>query len=177
MAQSSDVEVLPKTPADNPLSSETHSAEPPPPSHASSFFRDRPGARIFLVAVIAVLLVGGFFAWRYFSSYESTDDAEVDGHLMPVSARISGYVSKVNVNDNQYVNAGDVLVEIDPRDLQVALDQARAGAADAQASAQSMNINVPVTSVNTTSQVSSSEADVQNTQAGIGAAQQQYDAT
>jgi membrane fusion protein (multidrug efflux system) len=176
MAQTSDVELSPKTSVDSPAPAETHSAEPPPPSHASSFFRDRPGARIFLVVAILILLVGGFFAWRYFSSYESTDDAQVDGHLMPVSARISGYVSKVNVNDNQYVNAGDVLVEIDPRDLQVALDQARAGAADAQASAQSMNINVPVTSVNTTSQVSSSEADVQNAQAGIAAAQQQYDA-
>jgi membrane fusion protein, multidrug efflux system len=175
MAQTSDVEVSPKTPAENaPI--ETHSAEPPPPSRPSGFFRDRPGARIFLVVFILILLVGGFFAWRYFSSYESTDDAEVDGHLMPVSARISGYVAKVNVDDNQYVNAGDVLVEIDPRDFQVALDQAHAGAADAQATAQSVNINVPVTSVNTTNQVSSSEADVENAQAGIAAAQQQYDA-
>src|ERR1017187_2881313 len=175
MAQSSDVEA-PRTPTDNPAPVETHSAEPPPRSHASGFFRDRPGARIFLLLTILVLLVGGFFTWRYFSSYESTADAEVDGHLMPVSARVSGYVAKVNIDDNQYVNAGDVLVEIDPRDLQVALDQARAAAADAQASAQSANINVPVTSVNTTNQVSSSEADVQNAQAGIAAAQQQYDA-
>jgi membrane fusion protein (multidrug efflux system) len=175
MAQSSEVE-SPKVPADNQLPSETHSAEPPTPSHARSFFRDRPGARIFLVVVLLVLLVGAWFAWSYFSSYESTDDAEVDGHLMPVSARISGYVAKVNVDDNQYVNSGDTLVEIDPRDFQVALDQARAAAADAKATAQSVNINVPVTSINTTNQVSSSEADVDNAQAGIAAAQQQLDA-
>ena len=61
---------------------------------------------MFLIVGILILLVGGFFAWRYFSSYESTDDAQVDGHLMPVSARISGYVSKVNVDDNQYVHKG-----------------------------------------------------------------------
>jgi len=131
---------------------------------------------MYLIIAGLVLLVGGFFAWRYFSSYESTDDAQVDGHLMPISARISGYVAKVNVNDNQYVQAGTVLVEIDPRDYQVAVDQARAQAADTAAMARSMGIDVPVTSVNTSSQVSTSEADVANTQAGISVAQHQLDA-
>ena len=78
-----------------------------------------------LIVAIIVLLVGGFFAYRYFSSYESTDDAQVDGHLMPLSARLSGYVIKVNVDDNQYVPQGTVLAEIDPRDYQVAVDKAR----------------------------------------------------
>jgi membrane fusion protein, multidrug efflux system len=123
-----------------------------------------------------VLLVGGFFAYRYFSSYESTDDAEVDGHLMPLSARVSGYVLKVNVDDNQYVPQGTVLAEIDPRDYQVAVEKAQADLADAEATAQSLTINVPITSVNTTSQVSASQADVENAEAGVSAAQQQYDA-
>ena len=131
---------------------------------------------MFLAIAFVVLLVGSFLAYRYFSTYESTDDAEVDGHLMPLSARISGYILKVNVDDNQYVTAGTVLAEIDPRDYQVALDQAKAQLADAQATAQASNINVPITSVNTTSQVSVSEADVENARAGIVAAQQQYDA-
>ncbi len=178
MAQRTDVEASPIAPAENQtapaIHSETHSAEPPP-SHASEFFRKRPEARMFLIGAILILLVGGFFAWRYFSSYESTDDAEVDGHLMPISARISGYVAKVNVDDNQFVHAGDVLVEIDPRDYQVDVDQARADAANAEATARSQGIDVPVTSVNTTSQVSSSEADVANAQAGIAVAQQQLD--
>jgi membrane fusion protein (multidrug efflux system) len=131
---------------------------------------------MFLAIAFVVLLVGSFLAYRYFSTYESTDDAEVDGHLMPLSARISGYILKVNVDDNQYVTAGTALAEIDPRDYQVALDQAKAQLADAQATAQASNINVPITSVNTTSQVSVSEADVENARAGIVAAQQQYDA-
>jgi membrane fusion protein (multidrug efflux system) len=131
---------------------------------------------MFLAFAFLVLLVGSFLAYRYFSTYESTDDAEVDGHLMPLSARISGYILKVNVDDNQYVTAGTVLAEIDPRDYQVAMDQATAQLADAQATAQASNINVPITSVNTTSQVSVSEADVENARAGIVAAQQQYDA-
>ena len=58
---------------------------------------------MILAIACVVLLVGGYFAYQYFSSYESTDDAEVDGHLMPLSARISGYIIKVNVDDNQYV--------------------------------------------------------------------------
>ncbi|MGA3293637.1 MAG: HlyD family secretion protein [Candidatus Acidiferrales bacterium] len=178
MAQRTEVEASPNSTveAQAPAATETHSASPPPESHSPGLLRAKSHARTLLIPVAIVLLVGGFFAWRYFASYESTDDAQVDGHLMPLSARISGYVLKVNVDDNQYVQAGTVLVEIDPRDYQVAVDQARANLADAQASAQSMNINVPVTSVNTSSQISSSEADVQNAQAGIAAAQQQFDA-
>jgi len=180
MAQRTEVEPTPSAPAPNHTvspthSPETHSAEPPP-SHASEFFRRRPRVRLFLIPAAILLLVGGLLAWLYFSSYESTDDAQVDGHLMPLSARISGYVIKVNVDDNQYVHQGDVLVEIDPRDYQVAVDQASAQAANAEATARSLGIDVPVTHVNTTSQISTSEADVANAQAGIAVAQQQLDA-
>jgi membrane fusion protein, multidrug efflux system len=178
MAERTEVEVPPNPPSEVSAStvSETHSALPPAEPRKRGFLRGNPRARVLLIAVVVILLVGAFFAWRYFSSYESTDDAQVDGHLMPLSARISGYVLKVNVDDNQEVKAGDVLVVIDPRDYQVAVDQARAAVADAQATAQSLNINVPVTSVDTSSQISSSEADVLNAQAGIAAAEQQLDA-
>lgn len=161
---------------DRSAAAETHSPASPPPARTRGSFRQRPHARMYLIVAIIVLLVGGFLAYRYFSSYESTDDAEVDGHLMPLSARISGYVTKVNVDDNQYVTAGTVLVEIDPKDYEIAVEQERAALADAEAAAQALNINVPITSVNTTSEVASSEADVQSAQAGISAAQQQVDA-
>jgi len=176
MAQRTDVETTPNPPAEKAAPAETHSASPPPVPYGRNFMRERPHARWYLIGVILVLLVGGFFALRYIMSYESTDDAQVDGHLMPLSARISGYVIKVNVDDNQYVSAGAVLAEIDPKDYQVAVDNARADVAAAVATAQSLNLNVPVTSVSTTSQTSASEADVENTQAGIEAAQKQYDA-
>jgi membrane fusion protein (multidrug efflux system) len=176
MAQRTDVEESPNPPADLPIPSETHSAEPPPASHRRFFFRARPGARIILIAAIIGVLVVGILAWRYFASYESTDDAQVDGHLMPLSARISGYVAKVNVNDNQSVQVGTVLVEIDPRDYQVALNQARAALADAQSAAKALEINVPITSVSTKSQTSSAQADVLTAQAGVAVAQQQSDA-
>src|SRR5271166_2592319 len=57
---------------------------------------------ILIVAAVFVVVIGGLFLWRYLSSYESTDDAQVDVHLYPVSARVSGYVVRVNVNDNQW---------------------------------------------------------------------------
>ncbi len=131
--------------------------------------------RLIVIAVL-VLVVGGLFLWRYLSSYESTDDAQVDVHLSPVSARISGYVIKVNVGDNQWVQKGDVLVEIDPKDYEVAVEQAQANLASAEATAESLNITVPITSVSTSSQLSFSTSDVQNASSGIIAAEAQLTA-
>jgi membrane fusion protein, multidrug efflux system len=135
-----------------------------------------PRFRMFLIIGVVVLLVAVFFLWRYFTSYESTDDAQIDGHLNSISARISGHVLKLLVQDNQYVQAGTPLVEIDPKDYQVALDRAKADYADAVALAAAARVVVPITSVNTTSQVSSAQADVENAQAGIAAARQQFEA-
>jgi membrane fusion protein, multidrug efflux system len=135
-----------------------------------------PGFRIAVLIALVVLLVVGFFVYRYFTSYESTDDAQVDGHINSVSARITGHVIKLNVQDNQYVQAGTVLVEIDPADYQVAYDRARADYADAQAGAVAAGVTVPITSVNTSSQISASEADVASARAGIQAAEQQFQA-
>jgi membrane fusion protein (multidrug efflux system) len=132
--------------------------------------------RWIIIAAVVVLVIGGIFLWRYLGTYESTDDAQVDGHLDQISPRVSGYVTKINVEDNQYVQKGAVLVEIDPRDYQVAVDRAKAELADAQATAQAAGLNVPVTSAGTTSQLSSSEADVQSAQAGVDAAQHQVEA-
>jgi membrane fusion protein (multidrug efflux system) len=126
-----------------------------------------------VVVVVVVLLMGGFFLWRYLSSYESTDDAQVDVHLYPVSARIGGHVIRVSVNDNEYVEQGDVLVEIDPQDYRVAVDKARADLANAEATAQSLNITVPITAVSTSSQLMVSASDVENAGAGIIAAEKQ----
>jgi membrane fusion protein (multidrug efflux system) len=122
------------------------------------------------------VIVGGIFAWRYFTSYESTDDAQIDGHINSVSARISGHVIKLNVDDNQYVEKGTVLVEIDPADYQIAVAQAQADYADASAQASASDINVPITNVSTSSQVVAAQAEVGSAKAGVAAARQQFDA-
>lgn len=127
----------------------------------------------YYIPIALLVIVGAVLLWRYFGSYESTDDAQVDVHLYPVSARISGYVIKVNVNDNQYVQQGTVLVEIDPKDYEVAVAKAQADLANAEATAKSLNINVPITSVNTSSQLTSAASDVSNANAGIIAAEKQ----
>src|SRR5438445_4441473 len=71
--------------------------------------RKRSLVRRIVVGAVIVLAVAGFFVWRYLNTYEGTDDAQVDGHINNISARVSGYVLKVNVDDNQYVAKGAVL--------------------------------------------------------------------
>jgi len=129
-----------------------------------------------ILLVVLVVLVACAFLWRYLSTYESTDDAQADVHLYPVSARISGYVVKVNVDDNQWVQKGTVLVEIDPKDYEVAVAQAQANLANAEATAQSLNITVPITSVNTSSQLKFTASDIGNATAGVIAAERQLTA-
>lgn len=143
---------------------------PPPPQVVARKKRRR--RMIFIFGGLAALIIG-LGLWWYLSGYESTDDAQVDVHLSPVSARISGYVIAVNVGDNEYVQKGKVLVEIDPTDYQVAVDQAKANLANAEATAKSLNITVPITSVSTSSQLSYTSSDVQNATAGVQAAEKQ----
>jgi membrane fusion protein (multidrug efflux system) len=140
------------------------SAIPPLSPH---YKRSNARRNILIVAIVLVVIVGGLFLWRYLGAYESTDDAQVDAHLYPVSGRISGYVTKVNVDDNQFVQKGAVLVEIDPKDYEVAVEQAKASLASAEATAQSMNIDVPISSVNTSSQLKFTASGVENAGAAI----------
>jgi membrane fusion protein (multidrug efflux system) len=140
-------------------------------------FRSRnPRLRMFIIIGVVVLLVAGFFLWRYFNSYESTDDAQIDGHLNPVSARVGGHVQKLMVDDNQYVQAGQPLVQIDPRDYEVVVARAKADYDNAVAEAQAAGVNVPITSTSTTSQLAAANAEVTSAEASLAAARQQYDA-
>jgi membrane fusion protein (multidrug efflux system) len=134
--------------------------------------------RAILVAMIILLplLVGAYFLWRYLGSYESTDDAQVDGHIHAISARINGYVSQVLVEDQQVVKAGDPLVVIDSRDYEVAVERAKADVADAEASLRGSRTNVPITSTTTSSTLQSAQHGLADSQAAVVAAQHQFDA-
>ena len=123
------------------------------------------------------LVVAGFFVWRYLSPRESTDDAQVSGHVSPVAARVAGTVATVVVNDNQPVKAGDVLVEIDPRDYQLALARAEADLATAEASASAARTTVPVTSAATSSQLDVARTGTGNAEAALHAAEHEVDAS
>ncbi|MBV9342543.1 MAG: HlyD family secretion protein [Acidobacteria bacterium] len=135
-----------------------------------------PRLRMFLIIAVVVLVVTGFFLWRYFNSYESTDDAQIDGHLNPVSARVGGHVERLLVKDNQYVKAGQPLVEIDARDYQVLVARAQADYDNALAEAKAAGVNVPITSTSTTSQLAAAAAEVAAARAALAGAQQQYEA-
>lgn len=143
------------------------------PAERRSYSPPKKRKKLLIVAGAVLAVFVGVVLSLYFSSYESTDDAQVDVHLYPVSARISGYVVAVNVDDNQWVEKGKVLVEIDPRDYEVAVAQARANLANSEATAQSLNITVPITSVNTSSQLSFTSSDIESAKAGIASAEKQ----
>src|SRR5580693_9914004 len=148
----------PEAPANPMRDAGTESADAAP---YVDYPRRRSRKRLIIVASVLVILIGGIFLWRYFSGFESTDDAQVDVHLYPVSARISGYVQAVHVADNEYVEEGATLVEIDPEDYNVALAKAQANLETAQASARALNIDVPISSVDTASQLKFTSSDIE----------------
>jgi membrane fusion protein (multidrug efflux system) len=139
-------------------------------------FREHPrGGRAAAVLLLAVVIIGGGLFVRNSLAWESTDDAQVNGHIMPLSARINGYVLEVPVIEGQLVHAGDVLVTIDAKDYKIAVEQAQATFADSQASATSSRFNVPITSVTTQSTLDSAETAVVNAEAGFQAAEQNFE--
>jgi membrane fusion protein (multidrug efflux system) len=150
-----------------------NAAESPSTTPPLVYPRRRSYKRWMIGAAVVVVLVGGVFLWRYLSGFEGTDDAQVDVHLYPVSARISGYVQAVQVGDNQYVEEGATLVEIDPKDYQVAVARAQANLETAEASARALNIDVPISSVDTTSQLKYTSSDIENAKAAIAAGEKQ----
>ncbi len=150
--------------ASQPANEPEHKPEPP---------AKKTGRRLLIIAVVLLLLVGaGFWYWRSTFS-EDTDDAQVDGDIYSVSSRVTGHVTHVYVEDNTQVKQGDLLVEIDPKDAQVALEQAQAALANAQAQYIQANVNVPVTSVNTSTTLQNSGVDVRSSGSSVIQAQQQ----
>lgn len=130
---------------------------------------------IIIAVVVVLVCLAGFFYWRS-TLTEDTDDAQVDGDLYQVSSRVAGQVIKVYVEDNQTVHAGDPIADIDPKDLQVALEQAEANLANAQAEYTQQATNVPITQVNVRTSVTTAGSDVLGSQAGVLQAQQQEQA-
>jgi membrane fusion protein (multidrug efflux system) len=134
------------------------------------------GRKFIIIGIVLLLVVGAiFFYWR--STFtEDTDDAQVDGNLYQISSRVSGQVVKVYVDDNQTVQAGQLLAEIDPTDYQVALDQAQANLASAQAEFAQATVNVPITQVNVGTVVSTTASDVKGSTDLIAQAEKQVEA-
>ncbi len=131
---------------------------------------------IVFITIVLVLAAGGWYLWKYLNTYESTDDAQIDGHIDAISARISGHVTQVLVEDERYVKAGDVLVRIDPADYEVAVAKADADLADAEAALQGSQIGIPITATDTASQLTTAHSSRTDAGAAVRAAQRQLDA-
>ena len=138
--------------------------------------RKRRGTLILSLVVVVVLVTTAIVVYQRYAAWESTDDAQIDGYIFPVSSRVPGYVTRVLVDNNQPVEAGTVLAQLDPQDYEVAVATAKAALANDQAAAASQQINIPITSVSTTSQLSSAQADIRNAEAGLVLAQRSSEA-
>ena len=134
-------------------------------------------AKWLLIPIALILIGGGYAAWNYFSKWESTDDAQVDGHIHPVNARVAGTVTLVNVKENQHVDAGTVLAQLDPRDYQVAVARAQAELAQAKANVIAARAGVPVASSAAGTQITSSEAIAERAKRGVDVAEMELAAT
>jgi membrane fusion protein (multidrug efflux system) len=127
-------------------------------------------AKWLLIPIVLILIVAGYAAWRYFSKWESTDDAQVDGHIHPVNAKVGGTIMSVNVKENQYVDAGSVLAQLDARDYEIAVLRAQAELAQAQAAVLGARAGVPVASSAAGVQLTSAEAIAERAKSGVDAA-------
>jgi membrane fusion protein, multidrug efflux system len=144
------------------------------PSLEKSTEKRKPRTKVLLLAAGLLVLTGVAAAGYYFfAGWESTDDAQIDGYVNPISSRVAGYVTKVYVDDNQYVKAGTLLAQIDPTDYEVALASAQATLTNDRATAEASQVNVPITSINSVSQITSAQADVDSSRAGVSASEKQ----
>jgi membrane fusion protein (multidrug efflux system) len=135
--------------------------------------RKKGRRRFIVIGVVAVLVVGALLFWWHSTYYEDTDDAQVDGHLIQISARVAGQVIKVNVEENQVVQAGTEIAEIDPKDFEVAVQQDEASLQSAEANYEAVRVNVPVIGVNTSSTLQSANSGVRTSTSSVQQAQGQ----
>jgi membrane fusion protein (multidrug efflux system) len=148
--------------------------KPPLKERARVFVATHPKQVVFGAIGFAVLCIAAVFLILYLRSYESTDDAQVDGHLNAVSTRVMGTVEHVYVEDSQIVGAGQLLVELDPRDFNNALEQTKASYASAEAQLKAENPNVPIVRTSNESTIATNQDAVSSAQAAIIAAEQEY---
>lgn len=147
-------------------------AAPPVPKERG---RSRAVKLLVLLAVVAAAGVGAKQLWGYFDSYESTDDAQIEGHLNGISSRISGTVTAVHFENNQTVTAGEVLIELDPRDYRVSLEQAKASMGFAASQLTAERPNVPIIQTSNESFVTTSQANISQAEAAVAQAERDYE--
>jgi membrane fusion protein (multidrug efflux system) len=158
-------------------SSEQNQREPGVPEEREVVVREGSGLKTAIKWVVALAIIGGLGytglrIWRELSRVETTDDAQIDGTIAPVSARIAGHVLRVEAEDEKPVQAGQVLVELDRKDFEVAVDKARAELADAEATLASAREDVPIASQSTSSTLDAARSSRQDVEAQLSGVEQ-----
>ncbi len=126
----------------------------------------------YLIGIILFVLLGAGIGWYLFArGFEDTDDAQVDGHLNPIAARIDGTIKAVRVDDNQRVQSGTLLVELDPTDDQIALEEAQAQHDQAMAQLGASHPNLPMTVISNRGDLAARQSEVDGSAAALSAAQ------
>jgi len=168
---------LEQTETQNHNTDSSHGGDHPDPA-PNTPAGDPPRSRrrlLIPIVIVVVLLVGVGIWWLNARNYEDTDDAQVDGHMNPISSRVAGTIQAVHVDDNQTVQAGQPLVELDPRDYNVAFAQAKADFGQALSSSTAERPNLPITIVGNRTDEATGRATVANAEAALAAAQHDYD--
>ena len=137
--------------------------------------REHPIKLLVFLIILVAAAIGGHRFWLYLESYESTDDAQIDGDIYAVTSRIAGTIKAVYVEDNQQVKEGQLLVELDPRDFDVALEQAKAALAESRTQIAIARPSVPITSTTTETTLSTAASDIAGARAALAAAQRDYE--
>jgi membrane fusion protein, multidrug efflux system len=171
MATSTTTQDVPAAVGPRPATPASTQAEAAPAAAAKA-----PGRkRIIGLAVVTAVALGGTSYWAYERQFEETDDAQIDANISNLSPRVSGTISSVSVVENQHVKAGDVLAEIDPSDLKVAVELAKAQVAEAEAQLQVEDPSVSITEMSNRTTVATSGADLASAQAALEQAKKSVD--
>jgi membrane fusion protein (multidrug efflux system) len=162
----------PQPPREEPPKEEPAKDEPPKEEE-----RKPHPVRNAILAVVGLLVVGGaVLYWLRARQFESTDDAQVDAHISSVASRVAGTITGIYTDENQFVKAGQVVAELDPRDYKAALEQARSQWTQAKAEARAEQPNVPLTRVTSQTSIATTQIGVSGAEAGVAAAQRDYEA-
>jgi membrane fusion protein (multidrug efflux system) len=148
--------------------------KPPFKDRARAWIKQHPIATILIVIGVILLIIGTILLIHYLNSYVDTDDAFIEGHTDPISPRISGIATAVYVENTHFVKKGQLLVELDPRDNQVAKEQASANYAQAKAGTLSQAPNIPITATDQSTRVVNEGLNVVNARANVAASEERF---
>jgi membrane fusion protein, multidrug efflux system len=149
--------------------------EPKPKKSFGRRVREHPIRFLVLLIILVGAAIAGVRLWNYLDSYESTDDAQIDGDIYAVTSRIAGTIKAVYVEDNQQVKAGQLLVELDPRDYDVAMSQAKAALNESRSLVAVARPSVPITATTTETTLSTSATEIAQSRAAVAGAQRDYE--